>query len=51
VIGVLHCMPLLGNVDLLYIIIFEFGLIGTMVLEPYETSRLHGLGNLYLMLY
>jgi hypothetical protein len=34
---------------ILCIIASEFRLIGTNVLEPYDTSRLHGLGNLYLM--
>jgi hypothetical protein len=49
VIGDLDCLTLLGNVHILYIIASEFTVIGTNVLEPYETSRLHGLENLYLM--
>jgi hypothetical protein len=39
-IGDLDCMTLLGNVHILCIIASEFRLIGTKVLEPYETSRL-----------
>jgi hypothetical protein len=49
VIGDLNCMTLLDNVHILCIIVSEYRLIGTKVLEPYEISRLHGLGNLYLM--
>jgi hypothetical protein len=48
-IGDLDCMTLLGTVHILCIIASEFRLIDTKVLEPYETSMLHGLENLYLM--
>jgi hypothetical protein len=40
VIGDLDCMTLLSNVHILCIIASEFRLIGTNVLEPYETCRL-----------
>jgi hypothetical protein len=50
-IGDLDYMALLGNVHILYIIASEFRVIGTKVLELSETSRLHGLENLYLMRY
>jgi hypothetical protein len=49
VIDDLDCMTLLGNVQILYIVASKFRVIVTKVLEPYETSRLHDLENLYLM--
>jgi hypothetical protein len=39
-IGDLDHMTLLGNVHILYSIALEFRLVGTKVLEPYETCRL-----------
>jgi hypothetical protein len=40
VIGDFDCMALLSNVHILCSIASEFRLIGTKVLEPYETYRL-----------
>jgi hypothetical protein len=39
-VGDLDRMTLLGNVHILCIIASEFRLIGTKVLEPYETYKL-----------
>jgi hypothetical protein len=39
-IGDLDCMTVLGNVHILCIIDSELRLIGTKVLEPYETYKL-----------